>query len=149
MTVEPLALLDCFSGLFRWGAEGDERAILYLDLGSQNTQVVISHGRNVVFIRNMPCGGEEIEKIFADKMGASVDEARQLRRDVAAGREAGSGRRPALRIADGLASPDERGVRDVPSVLQFGVSVAAGSIAWCLRVARHMTGVSARRWHGV
>lgn len=87
VNVEPLAIVECFTGLFEWGRD-PERAILYVDLGSQNTQVVISHGKDVVFARNMPRGSEQVEQAIARAIEVSPEEVRQIRRDLQVGKPA-------------------------------------------------------------
>lgn len=81
VSVEPLALVQCFTGLFDWGAD-TEKAILYIDLGSASTQVVIAHGKNVVFARNLSRGADQIDQEIAKGMNISVDEAHKKRLHV-------------------------------------------------------------------
>ena len=57
MYAEPLAILQAFDFMHR--REGDEaRAVGYIDIGSATTKVVISHGRQMVFAKALPLGGE-------------------------------------------------------------------------------------------
>lgn len=81
VNVETVTLVQCFAGLFDWGAD-PQKAIIYIDLGSISTQVVIAHGTEIVFARNLPRGAEQIEQAIAEGMDISLDEARQMRLDV-------------------------------------------------------------------
>lgn len=53
VNVEPLAIVECFTGLFDLDEPADQ-AVLYLDLGQDGIQVVISRGQHLVFARNLP-----------------------------------------------------------------------------------------------
>ncbi len=81
VNVEPLALVQCFTGLFDWGTD-DEKAVMYVDLGSVSTQVVIAHGTKVVFARNLPRGADQIDQAIAEGMNISEDDAHQRRLHV-------------------------------------------------------------------
>lgn len=52
VNVEPIAIVECFTGLFDV-VESADRAVLYLDLGDDGIQVVIARGQNVLFARNL------------------------------------------------------------------------------------------------
>ncbi len=52
VNVEPIAIVECFTGLFDTHEPAD-RAVLYLDLGYDGIQVVIARGQNVLFARNL------------------------------------------------------------------------------------------------
>ena len=52
VNVEPIAIVECFTGLFD-SHEPADRAVLYLDLGYDGIQVVIARGQNVLFARNL------------------------------------------------------------------------------------------------
>lgn len=78
VNVEPLALVQCFTGLFDWGEDTD-KAVLYVDLGSVSTQVVIAHGDKVVFARNLSRGADQVDQEIAKGMDVSVEEAHQKR----------------------------------------------------------------------
>jgi len=79
LNVEPFAIVECFSHVFR--RDGDaERANLFLDLGEANTQVVIAHGRQLAFARNLMVGSVDLDKAVADQLGVSAAEVGTLRR---------------------------------------------------------------------
>jgi type IV pilus assembly protein PilM len=52
VNVEPIAIVECFTGLFGTNEPAD-RAVLYLDLGYDRIQIVIANGQNVLFARNL------------------------------------------------------------------------------------------------
>ena len=52
LNVEACALLECFARLLRRSADMD-RSYMFVDLGANSTQVVLSHGPNMVFARNL------------------------------------------------------------------------------------------------
>lgn len=78
VNIEPMAIVECFSKLL--SDEGDaETPVLYIDLGSTSTQVVIAHGPSVVFARNMPRGGSQVDQALAEALDVPLDSARSLR----------------------------------------------------------------------
>ena len=79
INVESCAVVECFSRLFRRKTDAG-RTILYIDLGSLSTQVVLSHGARIVFARNLSLGGERFDQAVADAMGIPIEEANELRR---------------------------------------------------------------------
>ncbi|MBN1942014.1 MAG: pilus assembly protein PilM [Phycisphaerae bacterium] len=52
VNVEPIAIVECFTGLFDL-TEPADRAVLYLDLGYDGVQVIIARGQHLVFARNL------------------------------------------------------------------------------------------------
>jgi len=84
INIEPCALVECFSRLFRRTSDAS-RTILYVDLGAASTQVAMSHGSRIVFARNLNIGGNRLDKVVAEGLGIAGSQARQMRRDLAAG----------------------------------------------------------------
>ena len=76
VNVEPLALVQCFTGLFDWG---EDTAVMYVDLGSVSTQVVIAHGNKVVFARNLSRGADQLDQDIAKGMNITEEQAHQKR----------------------------------------------------------------------
>jgi Tfp pilus assembly PilM family ATPase len=68
--------------MFRRSSD-QERTILFVDLGVTSTQVVLSHGGSIVFARNLPIGGLQLDEAIAKGMGISVEYAHSLRVDAA------------------------------------------------------------------
>lgn len=85
INVEPCAIVECFARLFRNSPEED-RTTLYVDMGQSSTQVVLARGARITFARNLAVGGQWLDKIVAAGLGTPIDEASQLRRNVAAGK---------------------------------------------------------------
>jgi type IV pilus assembly protein PilM len=82
VNVEPCAIVECFGRLFR-RANDQKRTILFIDMGQASTQVVLSHGSQIVFARNVMIAGNHLDKALADKMGVKPEEAWQVRREEA------------------------------------------------------------------
>lgn len=78
MNVESCAILQCFARLFSH-ADDAHKATLFLDLGRTYTQVVISQGTKLVFARNLLFDADRIDKVVAEALGLSVEEARSFR----------------------------------------------------------------------
>jgi len=70
VNVEPCAIVECFARLFRRSHDG-ERALLFVDIGATSTQVVVSHGPNLVFAKNLAFGGSH----FDQALGADLENA--------------------------------------------------------------------------
>jgi type IV pilus assembly protein PilM len=83
VNVEPCAIVECFGRLFR-RVNDQKRTILFIDMGQASTQVVLSHGSQIVFARNVMIAGNHMDKALADKMGVKPEDAWQVRRDEAA-----------------------------------------------------------------
>ncbi len=78
VNIEPCAIVECFSRMFRRASDAG-RTILLLDLGFRSTQVVLSHGSRIVFARNLKIGGEQFDQAVADGMEVAVERGRALR----------------------------------------------------------------------
>ncbi len=81
VNVEPCALVECFSRLFRRNADAS-RTILFVDMGAKSTQVVFSHGNRMVFARNLSIGGQDLHQAIAEGMQIPLEQARALRRSL-------------------------------------------------------------------
>jgi type IV pilus assembly protein PilM len=84
VNVESCAVVECFSRLFRRAADA-ARPILFLDIGEATTQVVLSHGDQVVFARNLLIGGEQFDQAVSEGLGIPLEQARSMRRDLSRG----------------------------------------------------------------
>ena len=82
VNVEAFAVVDCFARLFRRASDAS-RSILFIDVGSLTTQLVLTHGNRVVFARNLAQGGSDLDKAVAEKLSVGVEEARRERQRVA------------------------------------------------------------------
>ncbi|HEY4330649.1 MAG TPA: pilus assembly protein PilM [Phycisphaerae bacterium] len=76
--VEPNALIECFNHLFR--RKGDENiCTMFIDMGAGATHVVIAHGKNIVFAKHIPIGGDALNKQVADFFKVSLTQAGDMR----------------------------------------------------------------------
>jgi len=89
VNIEPFAIVECFSRLFRRSAD-EERTILFIDLGAKSTQVVMSHGSRIVFARNLKVGGDQFDAVVAEGLDIPVDQANSLRQDLIGGQTSGA-----------------------------------------------------------
>lgn len=83
VNIESCALVECFARLFRRNAD-TARTILYLDMGTASTQVVLSHGNRLVFARNLKIGANALDQAVAKTLEISVEQAQAMRRDLLA-----------------------------------------------------------------
>ena len=81
VNVEPLTLVHCFSSLFDWGAD-PAKAVLYVDMGSVSTQVVIAHGPDVAFARNLPRGSRQLVQAVAENTAVPPEQECKVPPDV-------------------------------------------------------------------
>lgn len=84
VNIEPVATVECFAGLFAW-ANDEERKIMYINLRGANTLAVIAHGSNVVFARNLPLGGRQVNQAIAEGLDVSLEEAIEARQAICNG----------------------------------------------------------------
>jgi type IV pilus assembly protein PilM len=113
LDIEPCAILECFGRLLR-RAEDAERATLFLDIGQSFSQVVIALGARMVFARNLPMGGRQIDQAVATVLNMPLAEVMGLRRSLA-------GQKP---------NPQSQFVYDA---LRDSLNALAGEITQCLR----------------
>ena len=78
MNVEPKAIIDCFSHVYRRKADADTTNC-FLDIGSSASRAIISRGPHIFFTRSIPIGGEHFNKAAAEKLGIGFEEAKLLR----------------------------------------------------------------------
>lgn len=78
INIEPCAIVDCFARIFRQ-TEDSTGTILFVDLGSCSTQVVLSNGGRIVFARNLTIGGEKLDEAVAEGMEITVEQAHEAR----------------------------------------------------------------------
>ena len=81
VNVECCAIVECFARFFRRTAD-TARTTMYLDIGHSSTQVVLSHGHQIVFARNLEIGGERFDKAVAAGMEIPLEQAHALRREL-------------------------------------------------------------------
>jgi len=82
VNIESCAIVECFARLFRRAAD-QTRVILFVDIGHASTQVVISHGGQIVFARNVIIAGQKFNQEIAEKLGITPNEATEIRKQLA------------------------------------------------------------------
>ena len=104
MHVEPRAIVDCFSQIYR--RKTDEGLVTcYVDIGCVSTRAVVAVGSEILFARTIPVGGDHFSRATANALKLKLDEAKLLRVKIAQalGALAGESRRevaPATRSAE-------------------------------------------------
>jgi type IV pilus assembly protein PilM len=81
VNIEPCAIVECFSRLFRRSTD-TARTILFVDMGAVSTQVVLSHGDRIVFARNLFTAGDLLDRAVADGMKIPIEQARNMRQHL-------------------------------------------------------------------
>lgn len=78
MNVEPKAVIDCFSHVYRRKTDQDVTNC-FIDIGCCATRAVIARGRQVLFARSIPIGGDHLNRATAAALKISFEEAKMLR----------------------------------------------------------------------
>jgi type IV pilus assembly protein PilM len=78
MNVEPMAVLDCFTQVFRRVSD-QETTNFFVDIGAVGTRAVLTRGRQILFARNIHIGGEHFAAAVAQAMKTGAESARELR----------------------------------------------------------------------
>jgi type IV pilus assembly protein PilM len=78
INVEPKALIDCFSRIYRRKVDL-ETATLFADIGCTATRAMIAYGGRIQFARVIPIGGEHFSRAVASAMQIPLEQARVLR----------------------------------------------------------------------
>jgi len=122
VNVESCALVECFSRLFRRASDA-ERTILFVDMGARSTQVVFSHGKHIVFARNLQIGGDQFDQAIADGLRIPVEQVHSLRVDLQ--NDCGPGDN-AEQVHHHLAGPIETLANELSKCLRYYESVFRG-----------------------
>ncbi|CAN5620375.1 hypothetical protein BH09PLA1_BH09PLA1_26370 [soil metagenome] len=78
MNVEPKALVDCFTHIYRRKSDADVTSC-YVDVGCVAKRAVIARGQEIFFARTIGFGGDHFSRAVAHEMRISFDEAKLLR----------------------------------------------------------------------
>jgi type IV pilus assembly protein PilM len=78
MNVEPKAIVDCFSQLYRRKSD-DGLVNCYVDVGCVSTRAVVARGTEILFARTIPVGGDHFSRATANALKIKLDEAKMLR----------------------------------------------------------------------
>ena len=82
MNVEPKALVDCFSAIYRRKSDEGQTSC-YVDIGCVASRAVIARGSDILFARTIPVGGDHFSRATANALNIKLDEAKLLRVKVA------------------------------------------------------------------
>lgn len=82
VNIEACAIVECFARLFR-RANDQSRSVLFVDVGHASTQVVISHGNQIVFARNLGIAGKTFDEGIAQRLGIAPGDATEIRKRLA------------------------------------------------------------------
>ena len=121
VNVGACAIAQCFSRVLRRGSDED-RLILFVDMGSSSTQVVVNQGEKMIFARNLAVGGATLDEEIAARMGIPLASARALRRAT----------------GNGQARPDA--AKQLYELLDGKISVIAEEISQCLPYCESLLG---------
>jgi type IV pilus assembly protein PilM len=82
MNVEPKALVDCFSQIYR--RKTDEGVVnCFVDVGCVATRAVVARGSEIYFARTIPVGGDRFSRATANGLKIKLEEAKLLRVKIA------------------------------------------------------------------
>jgi type IV pilus assembly protein PilM len=83
MNVEPMALVDCFTQIYR--RKSDENQVTcFVDIGCVSSRAVIAVDGQILFARTIPVGGDHFSRATASGLGIKLEEAKVLRVRLAA-----------------------------------------------------------------
>lgn len=112
MNVEPKAILDCFSFVYRRKADA-EITQCFVDVGCGATRAMITRGNQILFARTIPIGGDHFNRSVSQALKITADDARLLRIKLCHQTSTGSGesqsvldeRRDKQKLRTEMASP--------------------------------------------
>jgi len=82
MNVEPKALVDCFTNIYR--RKSDENAMsCFVDIGCVATRCIVARGSDIFFARTIPVGGDHFSRATANGLKIKLDDAKLLRVRIA------------------------------------------------------------------
>jgi type IV pilus assembly protein PilM len=83
MNVESMALIDCFSHVYR--RKSDQQATTcFVDIGGSGSRATVARDGKILFARSLGIGGEHLTRQVADELQISFEEAKTLRLKLAA-----------------------------------------------------------------
>jgi Tfp pilus assembly PilM family ATPase len=78
MNVEPKAIVDCFSHVYRRKADAESTSC-YIDIGGAATRAVIARGGQILFARILRVASDALSGAVALALGTTLEDARVLR----------------------------------------------------------------------
>jgi type IV pilus assembly protein PilM len=82
MNVEPKAIIDCFTAIYRRKTDA-EACSLFVDIGAASTRAMIAQGRQIHFARSIPIGGDHFNQAAASALHTTFEDAKMLRVQLA------------------------------------------------------------------
>lgn len=127
MNVEPKALIDCFSHVYRRKSDVNLTSC-FVDIGAAASRAVIARGSQILFARVIPVGGDHFNRAVSSAMKIGLDDAKVLRIKLAHAQPAAvaAPAKPAVAPARVAVDPpaDESGENSF-ALLGAGLSAAA------------------------
>lgn len=80
VSVEPVATVECFANLL----SDPSGTVLFIDMGSSNTQVTIAEDGHLAFSRNLPFGADEVNETLGQAFQLSTDDVLRQRKALQA-----------------------------------------------------------------
>ena len=87
MNVEPKAIVDCFSHIFRRKTDL-ETSTCFVDIGCTAARAIIARGGRIQFARAIPIGGEHFSRAVSAALQIPLEDARLMRIKLAAAQAA-------------------------------------------------------------
>ncbi len=78
MNVEPKAIIDCFTAIYRRKTDA-EATSLFVDIGCATTRAMVAQGRQIYFARAIPIGGDHFNQAAASALHTTFEDAKMLR----------------------------------------------------------------------
>ncbi len=100
INIESCAIVECFARLFN-APTSTGRTTLYVDMGFGTTKVVLSHGARIVFAKNLPIGGEQLDQAVAEGLKIPIEQAHTMRLDLLGISEATAAEDELYRLLEG------------------------------------------------
>jgi type IV pilus assembly protein PilM len=141
MNVEPKAIVDCFTHLYRRKNDGGLTSF-YVDIGCAGTRAFIARGTHILFARAIHIAGDHFTRAVATAFGLSVDEAKLLRLKLC--NAAGPERRQTEGEGEREAAPAQPEETRMEGMAMLGAALAAAKGGGETRAPGASTAVGAR-----
>lgn len=130
----PCALFRSFERSLR-RQEDKERTVVFVDVGSRFTTVVLGRGGEISFVKQIPTGGERLGREIAAKLGIDIAEAETLRAMLRTETGSADHRRPTKdQVTDEAAADLDPSTRQVMvDAIRTVAEKLAREVSLCLR----------------
>lgn len=103
MNVEAMAVLDCFTQVYRRTAD-EQITNFFVDIGSSGTRVYLAQGRKILFARVIPIGGDQLTTVVADALKIPFHEAQAIRAKLSQPHRSAASAKTAVETAEAPAA---------------------------------------------